>query len=283
LDQQQLDSLFDRDLYGSDGDRIGKVKQVYADDQSGRPEWVTVSTGLFGTKETFVPLAEADISGDRLSVPYSKDFVKDAPNTDADRHLSPEEERELYAYYSRTDYDDDRLVPGPSEDAAAGTVGDRDRGQIGDGVGADDVAGRSAGHDTSGATTDDAMTVSEERLDVGTERREAGRARLKKYVVTENVTTTVPVQREEVRVEREPITDANANDATSGPAISEEEHEVVLHEERPVVQKEAVPVERVRLDTETVTEQETVSGDVRKERVEVEGDDRGRGDSTVDR
>jgi uncharacterized protein (TIGR02271 family) len=128
------------------------------------------------------------------------------------------------------------------------------------------------GHDTSGPTTDDAMTVSEEQLQVGTERREAGRARLRKYVVTENVTQTVPVQREEVRLEREPITDGNIGDATAGPAISEEEHEVVLHEERPVVQKETVPVERVRLDTDTVTEQETVSDEVRKERVEVDGD-----------
>jgi uncharacterized protein (TIGR02271 family) len=116
------------------------------------------------------------------------------------------------------------------------------------------------------------MTVSEERLNVGTERRETGRARLRKYVVTENVTHTVPVQREEVRVEREPITDANRDDALSGPGISEEEHEVVLHEERPVVDKATVPVERVRLDTETVTDQETVGGEVRKERVDVEGD-----------
>ena len=116
------------------------------------------------------------------------------------------------------------------------------------------------------------MTVSEERLAVGTERQEAGRARLRKYVVTENVTQTVPVQREEVRLEREPITDANVGAATSGPEISEEEHEVVLHEERPVVEKETVPVERVRLDTETVTEQQTVDADVRKERVDVEGD-----------
>jgi uncharacterized protein (TIGR02271 family) len=116
------------------------------------------------------------------------------------------------------------------------------------------------------------MTVSEERLNVGTEQREAGRARLRKYVVTENVTQTVPVQREEVRVEREPITEANRDAAMSGPDITEDEHEVVLHEERPVAQKETVPVERVRLDTETVTEQETVGEDVRKERVDVEGD-----------
>jgi uncharacterized protein (TIGR02271 family) len=127
------------------------------------------------------------------------------------------------------------------------------------------------GHDTSGPTTDDAMTLSEERVNVGTEQAEAGRARLRKYVVTENVTETVPVSHEEVRVQREPITDANVGDAMDGPAISEEEHEVTLHAERPVVEKEAVPVERVRLDTETVTEQQQVSETVRKEQVDTDG------------
>jgi uncharacterized protein (TIGR02271 family) len=114
------------------------------------------------------------------------------------------------------------------------------------------------------------MTRSEEQLHVGTERREAGRARLRKFVVTENVTTTVPVQREEVRIEREPITDANRDEALAGPAISEEEHEVILHEERPVVEKEAVPVERVRLDKETVTENHTVTEEVRKEQIDTD-------------
>jgi uncharacterized protein (TIGR02271 family) len=128
------------------------------------------------------------------------------------------------------------------------------------------------GHDTSGPTTDDAMTLSEERVNVGTQQVEAGRARLRKYVVTENVTETVPVSHEEARVVREPITDANVGSAMDGPAISEEEHEVTLHAERPVVEKEAVPVERVRLDTETVTEQEQVTDTVRKERVDTDGD-----------
>ena len=139
-------------------------------------------------------------------------------------------------------------------------------------VTSDSRAPTTVGHDTSGPTTDDAMTRSEERLNVGTQTAEAGRARLRKYVVTENVTQTVPVQREEVRVEREPITDANVGDATSGPDISEEEHEVVLREERPVVEKEAVPVERVRLDTETVTDEVTVSEDVRKEQIDTDVD-----------
>jgi uncharacterized protein (TIGR02271 family) len=151
---------------------------------------------------------------------------------------------------------------------AAGTTGRTDR--DGDGV-YDDVADRAVGRDTSGPTTDDAMTRSEERLNVGTRSEEVGRARLRKYVVTENVSETVPVSREEVRVEREPITDANVGNAMDGPAISEEEHEVTLRAERPVVEKEAVPVERIRLDKETVTDQERVSADVRKEEIEVDG------------
>ena len=115
------------------------------------------------------------------------------------------------------------------------------------------------------------MTRSEEELRVGKTSRESGRARLRKYVVTEQVQKTVPVQREEVRVEREPITDANVGDAKAGPAISEEEHEVTLHEEEVVTEKRAVPKERVRLDKETVTDDQTVSEEVRKEQIEAEG------------
>ena len=116
------------------------------------------------------------------------------------------------------------------------------------------------------------MTRSEERLDVGTTSQEAGRARLRKYVTTEEETVTVPVKKERAVLETEPITEANRDEATSGPAISEEEHEVVLTEERAVVGKTAEPVERVKLGTETVTDEETVTEEVRKEHIEAEGD-----------
>jgi uncharacterized protein (TIGR02271 family) len=119
-------------------------------------------------------------------------------------------------------------------------------------------------------SSDDAMTRSEEELRVGTAREEVGRVRLRKHVVTENVTQTVPVSHEEVRVEREPITDENRDAAMQGEPIRESEHEVTLHEERPVVEKEVVPKERVRLSTETVTEEAQVSEDVRKEQIEQE-------------
>jgi uncharacterized protein (TIGR02271 family) len=232
-----------------DGDKIGTIGQIYVDPSTGRPNWASVRTGLFGTSETFVPLEEAAEEGDQIRVPYEKSFVKDAPRIDEDGQISQQEEDQLYGYY---------------HSGSATTGGSRyDTGTSG-----------STGHDTSGANTDDAMTRSEERLNVGTEQVEAGRARLKKYVVTENQKVDVPVSREEVRVEREPITDANIGDAMDGPAISEEEHEVVLHEERPVVEKEAVPVERVRLGSEQVTGTETVDEDVRKEKIDLEGDGR---------
>jgi uncharacterized protein (TIGR02271 family) len=121
------------------------------------------------------------------------------------------------------------------------------------------------------------MTRSEEELRVDKQTRAAGRARLRKYVVTEDVNVTVPVQREEVRVEREAITDANIGDAMSGPDISEEEHEITLTEEEVVVSKQTVPKERVRLEKDVVTDQEQVSDSVRKEQIEVEGDTGTRG------
>ena len=235
------------ELVDRSGEKIGKITQIYTDERTGEPTWVTVSTGLFGTKSSFVPTEGTTAEGDRLVSAWDKEKVKGAPQVedDGDGYLSPEEERELYGYYG--------------QDYGAG----------------DPATGRdaTAGGDTSGPSTDSAMTRSEEELNVGTAKREAGRARLRKYVVTEQVQTTVPVSHEEVRIEREPITDANRAAATDGPEISEEEHEVILSEERPVVQKEVVPKERVRLATETVTEQQEVTDEVRKERIEEEGAD----------
>ncbi|WP_343993270.1 PRC and DUF2382 domain-containing protein [Terrabacter terrae] len=265
ISTNELSTLPGATVFGSDGEKIGRAGQAYVDDQNGEPEWVTVNTGLFGTKETFVPLQGAQLTGEGLTVPYTKDHVKDAPNVDPENgHLDESEEQRLFAHY---------------ESGGAGyAAGGYDRSNASDatdavsgGAGFAGAETGTVGHDTSGPTTDDAMTRSEEQLRVGTESREAGRARLRKYVVTEQQNVQVPVTREEVRIEREPITDANVGEAMDGPAISEEEHEVVLHEEQPVVDKQAVPVERVRLGKEQVTEQETVSEEVRQERIEAEG------------
>jgi uncharacterized protein (TIGR02271 family) len=243
------------------GDKLGTIDAIYLDDETGQPEWATVTSGLFTAKVAFVPLAQAQDTGDSVQVPYDKDQVKDAPSMEADGQLSQDEEAELYRHYG-LDYSEHRSdsgLPAGYDGDAAGQVEGQER----------DTVGR----DTSGPTTDDAMTRSEEELQVGTTQRERGRVRLRKYVTTEQQQVTVPVQREEVRVEREPITDANLGAATDGPAISEEEHEVTLHEEEAVVEKRAVPRERVRLEKDTVTDERQVSEEVRKEQIEVDDQD----------
>jgi uncharacterized protein (TIGR02271 family) len=253
----QLSRWRGRNLVGSDGSKIGSITDIYLDQDTGRPEWLAVKTGLFGARVSFVPLAGATDQGDDLACRWTKDQVKDAPNAEADGELSQAEEAALYRHYGMG-YSESRSDSGlPEGGRAGGRYADTD-----------------TGRDTSGRTTDSAMTRSEEQLRVGTQRQEAGRVRLRKWVETERVSETVPVQREEVRVEREPITEANRGAAMSGPDISEEEHEVTLHEERAVAEKEVVPKERVRLDKDVVTEQERVGGEVRKERIEVEGGDR---------
>lgn len=295
ITEDQITNVRGATVYGSDGEKIGKVGDVYLDDQTGQPEWITINTGLFGTSESFVPMEDASFSGDDVQVPYSKSKIKDAPRVDVDGHLDLNDEEALFEYYG---------VHGGSAQTGVDTAGERTTtttttsGTTGTGYADEMPSGRSgmtddarttdaraettrgAGYDTSGPTTDGAMTRSEEQLNVGTRSQERGRARLRKFVVTEQQTVTVPVSHEEVRLESEPITDANVDSAMGGPAISEEEHEVILHEEVPVVSKEAHAVERVRATTATVTEQQQVTEDVRKERIEMEGDTSARGTTT---
>jgi uncharacterized protein (TIGR02271 family) len=275
VDINDIDTLYSATAVDRDGDRLGKVGQVYVSDDGRQPLFVTVHTGLFGTKQSFVPLQGADLRGDTVTLQYDKDTIKGAPNIDDDGALSDDEQESLFDYYDGRSGGVASGVGGTTAGFGSGTdTGvDTDRRE---GFTDTDTTGRSTvGHDTSGPTTDDAMTRSEERLNVGTQRTESGRVRLRKHVVTERETVNVPVSHEEVRLEREPITDANRGDALSGPDLSDEEHEVVLSEERPVVEKETVPVERVRLDKEQVTENRQVTEDVRHEEIDTDGDTTG--------
>jgi len=262
ISMTELRGLVGHAVIGTDGAEIGPLHQVYFDDETHAPEWITVQTGRFGAKESFVPLEQARAVGDHIEVPFDKKKVKDAPKIAPDDDLTRDEEAELYRYYGTR--------PGGGQPAAgqgAPTPGTVDPGAV--------------GRDISGPTTDDAMTRSEEHLVAGKRTEQTGRARLRKYVVTEEEQVSVPVTREEAYLEREPITESNVDKAMAGPEISEEEHEVTLYAERPVVGKETTPVERVRVGKESVTEQESVRGEVRKEQIEYEeeqerrpGDDR---------
>jgi uncharacterized protein (TIGR02271 family) len=242
-----------RTAVDAEGSKLGKIEEIYLDRETEQPEWALIHTGLFGSKSSFMPLRDVSSDGEQVTAPYTKEQVKDAPQIDADGELSQEQERELYRHYGM-DYGESRSDAGVPEGRQETGKGEQ-----------------SVGRDVRGPETDDAMTRSEEELNVGTTRREAGKARLVKHVVTENVTQTVPVQREEVRVEREPITDANRDQATAGGDLTEEEHEVTLHEDEVTVDKQTVPKERVRMDKDVSTEQREVTEQVGKEQIETEG------------
>jgi uncharacterized protein (TIGR02271 family) len=246
MSRQELNAMVGCALVGPGGEKLGKITDVYVDERTRQPEWLAVSTGMFGLKESFVPLSGVQRRGNEYESRFSKDQVKGAPISEAEGALSPDEEDQLYRHYGKnpptTSPPTSAAGPGPAE------------------------AGRSR------TGRQDAMTRSEEELRVGKATEQRGQARLRKWVETEHVSDTVPVAREEARIVREPITEQNQDRAMSGPDIREDTHEVTLSEERVVVGKETVPRERVRLEKETIMEERPVEADLRKEHIEVEGD-----------
>ena len=296
LDRDSLDQLQNATVFSNDGDKIGSVGQVYLDDQTNQPTFVTVKTGLLGTKENFVPLNEARTTADGVTVPFDKNFVKDAPNVDADGNLSPEEEQRIYEYYSMDyghagdrdglrDGDRDGLRDGDRRHdagvgAAAGAAGaagglrDRDGDRDGlrdgdrDGLRDGDRDGLRDGDRDGLRDDDDSVVVRDEKLNVGTERRATGRARLRKHSYITTETVEVPVEREELVVERESI-DPNSPEARADGR--DDEASVTLHEDVAVADK-SVDAEKVSLGKRTTQDTERVSEEVRHEDVEMDRD-----------
>lgn len=284
MDRNALDQLQNSTVFATDGDKIGSVGQVYLDDVTNEPTFVTVKTGLFGARETFVPLQQAQTTADGITVPFEKSFVKDAPNVDADGSLTPEEEQRIYEYYSMeysaADYDGDVRRDDVRTDAGAagvaGTAGvagvaDRRDEAVVDGD-RHDVTDRDhrdvADHDRRDVTDADSVVVKDEHLNVGTERRASGRVRLRKQAYTTTETVEVPVTREEVVVERESVDPNSAEARTAG---RDGDVEVTTYEETPVVNK-TVDAEKVSLGKRQVQDTETVTEEVRHEDVKVDGD-----------
>lgn len=253
FDKDSIDRIAGSTAYDRNGDKIGTVGQLYTDDDTGQPSWATISTGFFGTSESFVPLDNAELDGDgNLRVGYDKDQVKDAPRVDDDGHIDRDEEARLYEHYS---------LSTEGRSTYADTDVDRDR---------DLDRDRDVDVDRS-VDTDGSMTRSEERLNVGTEAVETGRVRLRKYVTEEEQTVTVPVKKEKLVVERNPIADGEGR-AAGAIGDGDDVEEITLREERAVVDKETVAVEEVNVGKETVTENQEVTETVRKEQIDVEGD-----------
>ncbi|MDF0531657.1 PRC and DUF2382 domain-containing protein [Tsukamurella sp. 8F] len=296
-----IDQLNRSTIVGDQGEKIGSVGQIYVDDRSGTPTFVTIKTGLFGTKETFVPLHKAEQTSDGIRVPYSKDFVKDAPNIEAEGNLTEDEQRNLFEYYGLSSSGEQQHDPdaadlnqnargsdgagvgtGAAAGAAAGAgaagaaAGAAGRGQhdprgqaAGQGVAGQGHAaqGQAGGQRQQAADNENDLVLREEQLNVSKERVQTGTIRLRKHVVTEQKTITVPVEREEFEVVREPISGGK-----TGGSLGEDVAEVTLSEERPVVEKEVVDKERVGLQTNTVRDERRIQAEVGHEEVDVEQD-----------
>ncbi|TDC04260.1 DUF2382 domain-containing protein [Actinomadura bangladeshensis] len=303
--QTQVRELMGMSVTDTNGTKVGTIKQVYLNDDSGSPEWVTVHTGWFGMRESFVPLSGSRKNKDMLQVPYDKETIKGAPNVDADEHLSHAQIVDLYRHYgvrppggrrqggdAETARDADRTAGdrGPTGEAGTTetteTTGSTETGTAGPAGAAGmavrpDRAGReqpamppqSAREGAEAPMTE--ITRSEEQMRIGTERHEAGRVRVHKYVETEMVERTIPVSHEEVRIDREPIVGGEPNPQVT---LAEDDHEIILYEERPVIAKETIPVERIHVRTEEVQDEQTVRGELRKERIEVTRDEDVRGE-----
>lgn len=253
---RNLRECINRDAVDRNGKKIGKIYDIYVDEDSRQPEWLAITSGLFGHRVSFVPIRLVSFGGEELIVDDEADHVKDAPSVDADGKLSPEEEDQLYSHYRTGDTErrSDSVLPDERTDT--------------------DWSAAAMDIDRPGGETDTAMTRSEELPDLDKVRRPTGKARLKKWVETEHRQFTVPVRREKANVVAEPITNENRDPAMSGPDKRENEHEVELNEEEVVVNKKTVPKERVRLEAETETGQKLVDVDLKKERLDIESRDR---------
>jgi uncharacterized protein (TIGR02271 family) len=258
---------------GGDGQVVGTVEQVFNDDADGRPVWALIRAGK---KDKFVPLGGSKVTKDGLSVPFDSNQIMSSPEVDAGQHMSAAQADQLNRHFGLTvpqqAGEPDVPAQGGQQDLSGRTQ-------------QQDISGRAGQRDTRGGQSDlrtqagqqgtgaplagEWLTRSEERVDVGTEMLETGRARLHKYVDTEPVEQAVHVYHEEVEIERIPVT---PDDQVSNVTMAEDQQEVILHEERAVFRKEAVPVERVRLVVRRVEEDRTFRDEVRKERIEVEGD-----------
>jgi hypothetical protein len=279
-----------RVMIDRDSNKIGEVVDIYLDNETGRPEWAVVRTGLFGMRSSFVPLAEAREVGDELQVPHRRLQVKEAPNIEPDGQLSEAEEAELYRHYG-LDYDTVTLDNGaPAGQTRAGPPGQPDQPEGTDQAGAStirvpepasaaaggladtgidaepstptpgsgnpglgrapaasvteseqgrrdarDVLSATGGGEPVGPAGQNQFPVGEEMSrpfvyetpgrpegGAGTRRRQAGQVRLRRYLVTEVVTETEAGQRHEVRVQSEPVSDAEV-DAVLTPSDRQDE------------------------------------------------------------
>jgi uncharacterized protein (TIGR02271 family) len=243
------------------GIAVGKVDRVFNDDLDGKPVWALIRAGK---ASRFIPVRGSRMTADGFSVPFDSQKIMSGPDMNVDQHMSADQVAELRRYYGLT-------VPAQAGQSTGQPTGQPTSGQAGQPTSQQPApqTGQQAGRaDLSSAAADAAdvwLVRHEERMDVGTEVLESSRVRLRKHVDVEPVEQAVHVFHEEYEVEHIPIT---PEERARGP-IAENDQELVLHEQRAVFTKEAVPVERVRLVAKRVEEDRKFRDELRKERIEV--------------
>ena len=250
------------DLVDRDGVKAGSIVNLFVDRQTARPIWALVRTGLLGSRQTLVPLDQATIplaavvrGAGSVQVPFETTTILDAPSVPVGEEIPDAVAVALRRYYNLGGSG----APSEGDDGRPGTEPDDAR------AAAPDATTRSA---TATVSTEPGGTMirSEEELRVRMRQR-VRRVRIKRYVVTDYVTQTIPVRREELRLEEHLVDEP---DLTAPPTRPGDAMEMVLHQEEVVVSKRVVPRERVRLRVQTVTERRRLSSEVRKERIEVD-------------
>ena len=267
-------------VYDPDGDKIGKVDDLFVDEND-QPEYIGVKMGLLGTRSTLIPWQMVEVRDEESTLIVSADdaHVKDGPTFDDDQEITPEFESEVYSYYGlqQDDSTEDRGAYADYSSSDPGAVGpgmregDTETGEFRGHSEGDEGVAQSGG---SGLEDEDELRVqrTEEELAAGTREREAGQLKVRKRVRTDRETIEVPTRHEEVSVERVPA----SGEATEA-EIGDEEVSVPVTEEEVVVEKRPVAKEEVRIRKDVVEDTETVEEDVRREEVEVEDDTERRG------
>jgi stress response protein YsnF len=250
------------DLVDRDGVKAGSIVDLYVDEQTKQPTWGLVRTGLLGSRQTLVPMDQATVplavmvsGAGSIQVPLESAAILDAPSVAVGEEISEATAMALRRYYGLGD----RAAPAEGDHGPSDT-------ELLDAGAALPAAKTTAAMTSASTEPSGTMIRSEEELRVRVRRR-ARRVRVKRYVVTDYVTTTIPVRREELRLEEALVDEASL---TAPPALPGDSWEMVLHQEEPVVSRQVVARERIRLSVQTVTEHRRISGEVRKERIEVD-------------
>ncbi len=231
-----------RQVLDSEGNQLGRIRDIYEDEETGQASWASVQGGILGTSTYYIPLNDAHLDDADVRVNYDYDMIRAAPKMHGDE-FGKDMASELSNYYHHPQ----------SETVANNTVTDNldiD----------DDVV------DEDNVVTDKSVDLHKEQLDIDTEARPYAKARLHKYTVTRNETITVPIVEEHAKLVFDDSPSART-DVT--PDFGDRDVEIVLNREEPVVTKQVVRAGTARVQIEQTQREVPITAEIREEKVDL--------------